>query len=164
MLVSMIGWVHGAVSAIALPLALYMLLARKGTPRHRAAGRAFAIIMLVVSVTSLGIYRFDRFWMPHWTAVATIASVALGWCAVRFRWPTRASWQHVHITAMLITCYLLFGGAINEAFLRVPYLHDMPRRPFAIVTAQSALMFLFATWVVWTNGFLAGRRSKEIAA
>jgi uncharacterized membrane protein len=164
MLVSLLGWVHAAVSAIALPLALYMLLSRKGTPDHRMAGRAFVVIMLVVCVTSLGIYRLGRAGFAHWLAIATISFVALGWCAARFHWPTRAAWQHVHITAMLTACYLLFGGAINEAFLRIPYLHDMPRRPSALLMSHTALMLLFVTWAVWANGFLAGRRSKGIAA
>ena len=90
------------------------MLARKGSPRHRASGRMYACAYLALSLTSLGIYGQQRFWFPHWLALAGLAVLAVGYLAVRIK---PQGWRYVHLIAMLLSAYNLFGGAVNEAFL-----------------------------------------------
>jgi uncharacterized membrane protein len=165
MLTTVIGVAHGLASALAMILGAVVLLGGKGTARHRQLGQIYVIAMAVLCITSLGIYSLDQFRFPHWFALATIAVVALAWCAVRFRWPTRSSWIYVHLTAMLLSYYFLWGGAVNEAFLHIAALRDLAPRAkgIAIASSHSIVMIVFAVWILWTNAFHAGRRVMEAA-
>ena len=91
------------------------MLSRKGGHTHRKSGRVYAIAYVVVCVTSLGIYGAQRFWFPHWLALVGLAVLAVGYMAVRFK---PRGWRYVHLTAMLLSAYNLFGGGVNEVFLR----------------------------------------------
>jgi uncharacterized membrane protein len=87
---SFIGWIHTFASVAAMLAFVPVMLARKGSPRHRAWGRTYAIAYLVLCVTAFGVYSQQRF-----------------------------------LTAMLLSAYNLFGGAVNEAFLRIGALRAM---------------------------------------
>ena len=113
---SLIGWTHTLASAAAMLAFVPIMLARKGSPRHRAWGRAYAIAYVVLCVTSFGIYSQERFWFPHWLAVGGLAVLCVGYLAVRLK---PRGWRYIHLSAMLLSAYNLFGGAVNEAFLRV---------------------------------------------
>jgi uncharacterized membrane protein len=165
MLTIVLGTAHGLASALAMILGAIVVLGAKGTARHRQLGQIYVIAVVFVGVTSLGIYRLNRFWFPHWFALATIAVVGLAWCAAHYRWPTRSSWLYVHLTSMLISYYFLWGGAVNEAFLHVAALRDLAPRAkgIAIASSHSIVMIVFAVWILWTNAFHAGRRVREAA-
>jgi hypothetical protein len=119
---SFIGWIHTFASVAAMLAFVPVMLARKGSPRHRAWGRTYAIAYLVLCVTAFGVYSQQRFWFPHWLAVAGLAVLAVGYLAVRLK---PRGWRYVHLTAMLLSAYNLFGGAVNEAFLRIGALRAM---------------------------------------
>ena len=120
---SIIGWLHTLACVVAMLAFVPVMVTRKGSRRHRASGRAYSIAYVVVCVTSLGIYSQQRFWFPHWLAVGGLAVLGVGYLAARLK---PAGWRYVHLTAMLLSAYNLFGGAVNEAFLRVG-----PRRGLA---------------------------------
>ena len=89
---------------------------RKGSRRHRASGRAYSIAYVAVCITALGIHSQQRFWFPHWLAIGGLAVLGLGYLAARLK---PRGWRYVHLSAMLLSAYNLFGGAVNEAFLRI---------------------------------------------
>lgn len=115
----LLGWVHTLACLVAMGSFVPAMLARKGSPRHRASGKVYALAYAVLSVTSLGIYSQQRFWFPHWLALAGLAVLAVGYLAVCVK-PT--GWRYLHFVAMLLSAYNLFGGAVNELFLRVSIL------------------------------------------
>lgn len=77
---------HLATVLPALPLGLYLLLARKGGPRHRLLGKIWVVLMLVAALSALGIRHLNhgQFSAIHlfvpltviglWRAVATARS------------------------------------------------------------------------------------------
>ena len=48
--------------------------------------------------------------------IAGLLVLAAGWLAVRVK---PAGWRYVHLTAMLLSAYNLFGGVVNEGLLRI---------------------------------------------
>ena len=113
---SIIGWIHTLACAVAMIAFVPVMLARKGGRRHRASGRAYSIAYVVLCVTSLGIYSQQRFWFPHWLAVGGLVVLGVGYLAARLK---PRGWRYVHLSAMLLSAYNLFGGAVNEAYLRI---------------------------------------------
>src|SRR5262245_12889218 len=119
---SVIGWLHAIVCVVAMAAFVPAMLARKGSPRHRAAGKMYALAYLALCVTSFGIYAEQRFWFPHWLPLAGLLVLAAGYLAVRAK---PRGWRQVHLVAMLLSAYNLFGGAVNEAFLRIRVLRAL---------------------------------------
>ena len=113
---SVLGWVHTAASVIAIVTFVVVMLSRKGSRRHRASGRVYAAAYVVVCATSLGLYSGQGFWFPHWLAVAGLAVLTAGYLAARLK---PRGWRYLHLSAMLLSAYNLFGGGVNEAFLRI---------------------------------------------
>jgi uncharacterized membrane protein len=154
-----IGWIHTVFSIFAMLAVVPVMLARKGSRVHRGWGRAYAIAYLVVCVTSFGIGQ--RFWFPHWLAVAGLAALAIGYLAARMK---PRGWRYIHLTAMLLSAYNLYGGAVNEAFLRVRPLRaaageDGLASPLVGMT-HGAVMFVFFLLIASYAGILAANRTK----
>jgi uncharacterized membrane protein len=117
-----IGWLHTAACIVAMFVFVRVMLLRKGGAAHRVWGRAYVISYVVLCVTAFGIYRLQRFWFPHWLALAGLLVLASGYFAARFK---PRGWRYLHIIAMLLSAYNLFGGAVNEVFLRVRFLRSL---------------------------------------
>jgi len=134
--ISLLGWVHSLACLVALLAGAYVLSARKGTRRHRTLGWWYAAATAVQAITAMTVYRFDIgirplrigphiFGIFHWLAIAMLCLVALAiFAAGRQR---RALWAHIHAQAMLASYYILIGGFINEAFVRI-----LPLRTLAL--------------------------------
>jgi uncharacterized membrane protein len=158
-----LGWVHLMASLAAMVFGAAVLARPKGTADHKARGRIYAVSMAVMGLTALGIYRLGMFFFPHWLAVAALIIVAAGFAAAHFKVP-RAAWIHVHLTCMLASLYLLVGGAVNEAFLRVNFLRrlapDLNSSP-AVGMTHLCVMVLFAALIGYFNVIvmLRGRAS-----
>ncbi len=146
-LISAIGWIHVAASSFSMLIGAIILFRTKGTMSHRRQGRWYFYAMIVTNVTALMIYRTDVFFFPHWLAVATLAIIAVGYWAITAK--SIRSWLTVHLTCMIVSYYMLAGGAVNEAFLRIaalkPYGFDnetaMPHPTVGI--AHSVVMLAF---------------------
>ncbi len=123
-----IGWLHTIASLAAIVAFVPVMFARKGGYTHRKSGQMYAIAYVVVCVTSFGIYAQQRFWFPHWLALAGLAVLAAGYLAVRLK---PRGWRYAHLIAMLLSAYNLFGGAVNEVFLRV--------QPLRVLTGSDSL-------------------------
>ena len=150
---SWLGWIHAVASVGALATGALMLLGPKGTPQHRSGGRLYLIAMLVTNLTALGIYRNGVFFFPHWFALAALTAIAIGFVCVRFHW-SKAYWRNVHLTCMVASYYMLIGGGVNEAFLRIDILHamapDVLNSPL-VGMAHFANMTIFAILIAYFN-------------
>lgn len=150
--ISLIGWLHSVACVAALFLGAWNLLMPKGTATHRLVGRWYVGTMLVVNLSVFGIFHFDVmpsqppvvgpnvFGIFHWEAVATLLLLGLGVYAARRQ--RRAVWAYVHPVSMILTYYMLIGGLINEAFVRVTALRDfaMAHAPQAVNVARTPIV------------------------
>src|ERR1019366_6737873 len=109
---------------VALVAGLINIVGPKGTARHRLMGRVFVIALIAVCVSSLGIYRRQIFWFPHYDALVGLAVLAIGYLAGRFKRP-RKGWLQLHLTAMIFSYYNLVAGGVNEIYLRIGALHRL---------------------------------------
>ena len=137
------GWIHTIACLIAIPAGAYVLVARKGTRRHRQFGWWYAGSMLVQAVTIMAVYHFDVrlgknpqtgphiFGMFHWMALATLVAVLLAVFAASRQ--KRVAWAHVHAQTMLFSYYLLIGGLVNEMVVRI-----LPLRHLAMTLSPHA--------------------------
>ena len=66
--------VHVIAATLSLALGAYVLLARKGTPAHRLAGRAWALAM---AVTAAGSFLIDAQVLPVRTPIGTFGPIHL---------------------------------------------------------------------------------------
>ena len=144
MLIAIVSWIHIAASVLSLCIGAVVLFRAKGTGTHRRHGRWYMSAMLVTNVTALGIYRTGVVFFPHWLAVVTLAVIAVGYWAVSTRSIRR--WLSVHMTCMVVSYYMLVGGAVNEAFLRIdvlqPYYPEgMPSPVFRMMHSIVGLAF-----------------------
>jgi uncharacterized membrane protein len=157
-----IGWVHTFASVVAMLAFVPVMLARKGSPRHRAWGRAYAIAYAALCLTAFGVYSQQRFWFPHWLAVAGLAVLAVGYFAARLK---PRGWRYIHLTAMLLSAYNLFGGAVNEAFLRVGLLRAMagPEMLNAPLVGMTHAIVMFAFLLLIGGYVTASRMSRALA-
>ena len=117
---SLLGWPHTAACLVAMAAFFPLIFIRKGSARHRAWGKVYAIAYAIACITGLGIYRQHKFFFPHWLAIAGLVVLAVGYFAARYK---PRGWRVIHLTAMLLSAENLFGGAVNEAFLRIKPLH-----------------------------------------
>jgi uncharacterized membrane protein len=113
-----LGWAHFIASLAALAVGVLVLLRTKGTSVHRQNGRIYALAVLVISFTALGIYRLGSFFFAHWFGVAAVVATLVAVAAAHFRIPRipRVGWMNLHLTCMLVSFYILIGRAVNEVF------------------------------------------------
>jgi uncharacterized membrane protein len=148
-----LGWVHLLASFAAMATGAAVLMRPKGTADHKSRGRIYVAAMAVTSLTALGIYRRGEFFFPHWLALAALIITAAGIAAAHFKVP-RTGWIHLHLTCMVASFYLLIGGAVNEAFLRVNFLRRLVpdfNSSFAVGMTQLSVMLLFAALIGYFN-------------
>ena len=119
---SLVGWVHTIVCVVAMLAFIPVMIARKGSRRHRTFGRVYSLAYVAVCATSLGIYSQQRFWFPHWLAIGGLVVLVIGYLAAHLK---PRGWRYIHLSAMLLSAYNLFGGAVNEAYLRIPPLRRL---------------------------------------
>ena len=157
--ISLIGWLHTAVCAAAMAAGAVALCTRKGSARHRRCGRWYVHTMIAAQLTALLIYTGGGFGPFHWLAVGALLLVALGAFAAPRQ--ARLPWSLAHLGGMVWSYYLLIGGAVNEAFLRLPVLR--PVSPFDggpwhyhAATHMAVLLFFTACWAA-----LLGRRMRR---
>lgn len=75
---------HLAAACLAMPLGLYQLVARQGTPGHALAGRLYVPAMLVCNIGALASFRPDTLFLPfHILALISLYSLASGMWGLR---------------------------------------------------------------------------------
>ena len=111
----MIG-LHAVFAIGAAILGAYILLTRKGTARHRAIGRVFGALMLVVAASSIFIQEINpgRYSPIHLLIPLTIGSVIYGsWSIRQYRRTRQPAYRRAHA----ITMTMLYLGALVVAGL-----------------------------------------------
>jgi hypothetical protein len=93
-----------------------VMFARKGGTIHQEWGRVYVIAYAVACLSALGIYRTGHIIFAHWLAIGGLIVLAAGYLAVRYK---PRGWRYLHFIMLLLSAYNLFGGAVNEAFLRI---------------------------------------------
>ena len=77
---------HLVAACLAMPLGLYQLVARQGTPGHALAGRLYVPAMLVCNLGALASYRPGTPFLPfHILALVSLYSLGSGLWSLR-RW------------------------------------------------------------------------------
>ncbi|HEY8574382.1 hypothetical protein [Phenylobacterium sp.] len=125
------GTLHTLACLVALPTGAWLMVARKGTARHRFWGDVFTGAMLVGGALSLTIYSQGHLHRPHYLAMTSMVLSAAGFALARWKTPPGA-WRYLHIVCMVGAYYVLVGGLLQEMLLRVGALRRL-------VAAQPAL-------------------------
>ena len=145
---SVVGGFHTLACVIALALGAYMIVARKGTPRHRKVGDWYVAALLFASFSSLTIYTRHAFTAAHWFAVMAIVTSAGGFALGRWHGAGQA-WKYGHIACMLLSYYVLIGGGVNEVFLRVRTLRPIFfHQPQMVGRVHGMVMLAFLVLIV----------------
>ena len=75
----MISTLHLSAGVIALALGLLVVLSTKGTKRHKTLGYAYTLAMVILNLTSFGIYGlFDGWGAFHYMALFSLATLLAG--------------------------------------------------------------------------------------
>ena len=115
-----ISWIHTIAASLSLLFGAIVLFRKKGDQKHRKLGLLYFYAMLVNNLTALVIVNaFGKWFFPHYLALACLLVITPGIIAVKRK---HKHWLKVHLISMIISYYLLIGGAINEAFLNIPKL------------------------------------------
>jgi uncharacterized membrane protein len=147
-----LGWVHFIASLAALAVGALVLLRTKGTSVHRRRGQIYALAVVASGITALGIYRQGGFMFAHWLGIAVAIVTLVGVAAAHWRIP-RVGWVHLHLTCMLVSFYILIGGAVNEVFMRVGVLHRLvPNLDSPVVgTTHEVVRLVFYGLIAYFN-------------
>lgn len=123
-----ISWSHILAASLSLIFGTIVIFGKKGTTKHKKLGLYFFYVMLLNNLTALFILNaFGKWFFPHYLAIACLIFIIPGIFAVKLK---HKYWLKVHIICLVVSYYLLIGGAINETFLHVPNL-----RPYIINNA-----------------------------
>lgn len=141
--VSVVGWFHTAACVAALALGAYLIVARKGTPRHRRFGDWYVGAIVFASLTSLTIYSRHTFNFAHWFAIMALVTSLGGFALGRWH-GAGGAWKYGHLTLMLLSYYVLIGGGVNEVFLRVGPLRHFIVPQFTQVVGETHGMVMMA--------------------
>lgn len=157
-----LGWLHSVACLVALASAAFVLATPKGTRRHRQVGHAYLASMVVLNLTALGIYRLGTFFYPHLLAVVALVLIAVGWGAARMI-RRHGVWKHVHLSAMILSYYVLFAGGVAELFLRVDALTTILNRegPQLIAMTHNLVRLVFLILLLGWNASETMRMVKR---
>ena len=139
--ISVLGWLHSVACMIALLVGPLVFALHKGTRFHRKAGYWYVGAMAAANISALGLFApipgLPMFNMFHWGAIATLLFLGLGVWAARTRLGA-----YGHPVMMILSFYLLIGGAVNEAFARVGVLRNaaLAGSPGARTLMKTALL------------------------
>jgi uncharacterized membrane protein len=156
---SVVGAFHTAACILAMGLGAYLIVARKGTPRHRRWGDWYTAAILFASFSSLTIYTRHAFTAAHWFAVMAIVTAGGGFALGRWHGKGQA-WKYGHIACMILSYYVLIGGGVNEVFLRVSTLRPIFfHKPQVVGQTQGVVMLVFLLMIL---GFMLATAVTQV--
>ncbi len=156
---TILSWIHTISASFSLIFGIIVLLGVKGNIRHKKIGLWYFYAMLLNNITALFILNaFGRWFFPHYLAIACLIVIIPGIISIKLK---HKYWLKVHIICMVLSFYLLIGGAINETFLHIPNL-----RPYIVnndsvvgITHVFAQLFFIGVLVFYLWKY---RKSKKL--
>lgn len=116
---TLLGWFHTVLGAVALVTAFYTLFKYKMISLSNRSGKLYVLVTIVVAGSALGIYNQGGFGVAHWLAVLTLAAVSGGIIMEKLRLFGRFS---IYFQALGYSSTLLFHmiPAITDFLRRLP--------------------------------------------
>ena len=144
---TIISWTHIISASLSLVLGALILYYAKGTKIHKKRGKYYFYLMIINNVTALMIYNaFGKWFFPHWLAVVTLIVIIPGFLVTKNK--KYKHWLKIHITCLVLSYYLLIGGAINELFLRIDSLRPLIINNSPIVGIVHSVAILIFTGLI----------------
>lgn len=156
---SALGWFHTLCCLYAMWSGGRLLLSPKGGAQHRTRGRRYIAASLLVNVSALGIYTLGSFRVFHWMAIVTLVSIAIAFASAYWKRPY-GIWLRIHLTGIIFSYYMLWGGAVNEAFLRIAALKPLAREGVAVGFVHT----LFMAMLLMSIAYYWGKTSRPYRA
>ncbi|MDZ7878833.1 MAG: DUF2306 domain-containing protein [Saprospiraceae bacterium] len=117
-----IGLTHFIAGIAAVLFGGAVLLMKKGTPIHRKVGYLYVASMVVLVVSSFGIYRlFGKFGLFHGFSLVAVFSLVMGMFPMLKKQRTPQDYE-THFTRMYWSVAGLYAAFAAESFIRVPKL------------------------------------------
>ena len=124
---SALASMHVTSALIAIVLGAFVLLDAKGTPTHRALGMAYVIAMLMVNLSTLGMYRLLGTFGPfHVLALISFVVLMIGMVPLIRR---KRNWLQMHYRFMSGSYVGLLAAATTEAMIRIPATRGLFQSP-----------------------------------
>jgi hypothetical protein len=103
---------------------------------------------------------FGKWFFPHYLAIACLIVIIPGIIAIRRK---HKHWLKVHIISMVISYYLLIGGAINEAFLHIPKLRPylINNEPIVGITHMIAQLIFIGVLIYFLRKYRKFGKNKK---
>ncbi|MDY3362993.1 hypothetical protein PG623_03165 [Riemerella anatipestifer] len=115
-----LSWIHIISATLSLIFGTIVIISKKGNTKHLKIGICYFYAMLINNITALLIINSRGEWFfPHYLAIACLIVLIPGILSIKFK---PKFWLKIHIVSMVLSYYLLIGGAINETFLHIPKL------------------------------------------
>jgi uncharacterized membrane protein len=109
-------YVHAVLALLAVPLGIYIFINKKGTKQHRILGRAWATILVIVSLTAIFIQTIKpgQYSIIHLLIPWTLGSLSYSiWNIRRFKKTKIERYKYAHMYSMIG----LYVGALLVAGL-----------------------------------------------
>ncbi|CAM3683030.1 DUF2306 domain-containing protein [Rheinheimera salexigens] len=139
-----IGLMHLVVAMLAIVIGALVVLAKKGTSKHKWLGRAYVAMMLAVNVTAFLIYElFGGFGLFHWMALFSLLSVVIGYVPARLRKP---GWKAQHAYFMCgsyVGLLAAFAAETMTRYLWLPFFTAVTIVSLTVIFIGILLMFRF---------------------
>lgn len=160
---------HFAAAMLALPLGLYQLVARQGTPVHALTGRIYVPAMLVCNIAALGTFvpgsaRTLHMSPFHILALVSLWSLGSGMLALR-RWlrDRRPDDLRTHKIQMAYSWLGLFMAGVSQFLVNDRYgiaPAFEPVRFWSSFAAINLVLYLAGSW--WIFGRLLKRQDVPV--
>ena len=145
-----IGLTHLIAGLFAVIFGGLVILLRKGTKVHRQVGYLYVISMVILIISSFGIYRlFGKFGLFHFFSIVATFSLLMGMIPMLKKQRTSKDYK-THFTRMYFSVVGLYAAFAAESFVRIPKLGS-----FWLVVAWSFIL------VVVTSILIFIRKQKE---
>lgn len=177
--VGLLGWLHTLACIAALVVGGWNSVTFDRGRWHQLRGDIYAWSMIAANVLVFTIYDFDIDFINgkfgpgvpgffHWLAIVALVFTLIGWFAARRQ--RHGVWAYTHPIAMALSYYVLFGGLVNELFVRIDALRPLatimvdgqPRFGSPIIgMSQSAVMLATAVLIMIYIARVFMRRRKR---
>jgi uncharacterized membrane protein len=146
-----IEFAHTFFGFASLAFGLSVFLMRKGTSRHKLIGKCYVGVMLGLNLTAFGIYKvFGGFGLFHWLAVLSLATLIPAYLAVLFRTKIK-TWLSYHYEFMAWSYIGLLAATSNEAFVHLPFLHDIAIQLRWLPISCLVLIMIVGNFLIYKN-------------